>query len=40
VLPRIMRAGITVVELHVQTATLEETFLRLTARDVPGTDSQ
>jgi ABC-2 type transport system ATP-binding protein len=40
VLPRIMRAGITVVELHVQTATLEETFLRLTARDVPGTDSK
>ena len=40
VLPRIMRAGITVVELHVQTATLEETFLRLTARDVPGTDGK
>ncbi len=40
VLPRIMNAGISVVELHVQTATLEETFLRLTARDVPGTESK
>ena len=40
VLPRIMRAGIAVVELHVHKATLEETFLRLTARGVPGTESR
>jgi ABC-2 type transport system ATP-binding protein len=40
VVPGIMSAGIAVVDLHVHTATLEETFLRLTAGDVPGTDSR
>jgi ABC-2 type transport system ATP-binding protein len=40
VVPGIRSAGIAVVDLHVQTATLEETFLRLTAGDVSGTDSK